>query len=50
MIIETHIAQRRYYNYSERIIEKTKVRFYYTMETISTITVTSMKYQKVVLH
>ena len=33
-IIETHVAAKRYYNYSKRIIEKTTIRVHYTTETM----------------
>ena len=31
-IIDTHVAENRYSNYSERIIEKTTIKVHYTME------------------
>ena len=49
-IIETHIAVRHYYNYSDKIIEKTTIRVHYTTETMSNLNVTYMNFQKADLH
>ena len=45
-IIETHVATKHYYNYSERITEKTTIRFHYTMVKMSKLSVILMNYQK----
>ena len=45
-IIKTHVAARRYWDYSKRIIEKATIIIYYTTETISNLTVTSMNFLK----
>ena len=42
VIIETHLAARLYYNYSEKTLENTSIRVHYKTETMSKITVTSM--------
>ena len=49
-IIETHVATKNCYNYSERITEKTTIRSHYTTETMSKLTVIFMKYQKAGFH
>ena len=46
VIIETHIQEKRYYNYSKRIIKKTAIRVHYMTETMSRLTVTLMNCQK----
>ena len=49
-IIETHVAAKRYYNYSERIIEKTTIIFHYTTETMSELTVKLINCQRAGFH
>ena len=41
-IVETHVAEKLYHNYSEGIIEKAKIRFHYTTKTVSKITMKLM--------
>ena len=41
-ILETHIAAKRFHNYPEKIIKKTRIRVQYTTEKMSKLTVTSM--------
>ena len=49
-IIETHVAVKLYYNYTEKIIKNTTIIVHYTMETKSNVTVTSMNLQKAGFH
>ena len=49
-LIETHVAAKRYYNNSERIIKMTTIRVHYTTKKMSNLTVTSMNSQKAGLH
>ena len=39
-IIETHVAAKRYYNFSGRTIENTTIRVHYTTETTSKLLLT----------
>ena len=45
-IVETQVAAKRYYNYSQRAIKKTTIRVHYTTETTPNLTVTLMNFQK----
>ena len=45
-IIETHVAAKRYPNYSERIIKKTTIIVHYKTETMSKLTVILMNFQR----
>ena len=49
-IIETHVATKNYYNYSERITEKTTTRSHHTTVTMSNLSMILMNYQKAGLH
>ena len=45
-IVETQVAAKRYYNYSQRAIKNTTIRVHYTTETTPNLTVTLMNFQK----
>ena len=49
-IIETHVATKHYYNYSERITENTTIRPHHTMVKMSNLSMILMNYQKVGFH
>ena len=49
-IIETHVATNNYYNYYERITEKTTTRSHHTTVTMSKLSMILMNYQKAGLH
>ena len=49
-IIETHVTEKLYQNYSDRKIEKSTIRVHYTTEKMSNLTVTLINCLKGVFH
>ena len=49
-MIEVYILSTYYQNYSELIIESTRIRVHYTMETMSELVVAYIDYQKEGFH